>query len=122
MGRPQDGGFLQLNMIFLRIFHIVLPFSNRRSGAPGRSLFNVVALLQEDLVHLGARYSMCMRNDTNLEDVLKDEKRAVRRSACCVQNDGSGCLQTSQDDCSVRRYRLRIGSLPLYFQECFDSR
>ena len=76
-------------------------------------------------MHLGARYSMCMRNDTNLVKALKEDREVIRDSACCVQNDGSGCLQTSQDDCSVRRYDIavaRSGSLQLQFQEYFDIR
>ncbi len=26
----------------------------------------------------------------------------IRRTACCVRNDGGGCYQSSRDDCPVR--------------------
>ena len=42
-----------------------------------------------------------MREDTQLADILDAQLNETRNSACCVQNDGSGCLQSSRADCSV---------------------
>lgn len=54
---------------------------------------------QADLIHLGAKYSPCMRTDINVFNRL-EERRAVERSTgCCVYNDMSGCVQLSRKDC-----------------------
>ena len=58
--------------------------------------------LQADLIHLGARYSPCMRADENVIAAIEQDRDAERRSACCVRNDGSGCHQTTLATCSVR--------------------
>ena len=57
--------------------------------------------LQADLIHIGARFTPCMRDDVNIRRELVAARNAERNSACCVRNDGSGCLQTTDDDCSV---------------------
>ncbi|XP_010142189.1 PREDICTED: inactive rhomboid protein 2-like, partial [Buceros rhinoceros silvestris] len=44
-----------------------------------------------DLIHLGAKFSPCIR---------KDRQGGERGSGCCVQNDKSGCIQTLPRDCS----------------------
>ena len=54
-----------------------------------------------DLIHIGARFSPCMRNDINIREKLVAAREAERQSACCVLNDGSACLQTKDLDCSV---------------------
>jgi len=56
---------------------------------------------QADLIHMGAKYSPCMRKDANVERLLADARSTESRTACCVRNDGSGCLQTVKDECSV---------------------
>lgn len=53
-----------------------------------------------DLIHIGARYTPCMRDDINVRTSLDKARNAERNSACCVLNDGSGCLQTTDDRCS----------------------
>lgn len=64
--------------------------------------------LQADLIHLGARYSPCMRADENVIAAIEQDRDAERRSACCVRNDGSGCHQTTLATCSVRSRPLSL--------------
>ncbi|CDQ99651.1 unnamed protein product [Oncorhynchus mykiss] len=54
----------------------------------------------EALIHLGAKYSPCMRQDQQVHDLIRDKRDIERDSACCVRNDRSGCLQTSEEECS----------------------
>ncbi|TRZ00369.1 hypothetical protein DNTS_016286, partial [Danionella cerebrum] len=54
----------------------------------------------EDLIHLGAKFSPCIRRDLQVVKLAEQAKDLERESGCCVQNDGSGCVQTHQDDCS----------------------
>ncbi|XP_076093238.1 inactive rhomboid protein 2-like [Mytilus galloprovincialis] len=55
---------------------------------------------QDDLIHLGAKYSPCMRKDPNLVKVLKADREEERTSGCCVRDDGAGCVQTVESQCS----------------------
>ncbi|XP_026993508.2 inactive rhomboid protein 1 isoform X1 [Tachysurus fulvidraco] len=52
------------------------------------------------LIHLGAKFSPCMRQDQEVHDLIQEKREKERHSACCVRNDQSGCLQTSQQECS----------------------
>uniref|UniRef100_A0A673JPH9 Inactive rhomboid protein n=1 Tax=Sinocyclocheilus rhinocerous TaxID=307959 RepID=A0A673JPH9_9TELE len=54
----------------------------------------------EDLIHLGAKFSPCIRRDSQIAKLAQQAKDLERESGCCVQNDGSGCVQTQSDDCS----------------------
>ncbi|XP_025091539.1 inactive rhomboid protein 1-like [Pomacea canaliculata] len=54
---------------------------------------------QADLIHLGAKYSPCMRVDHNLEIAIDLDKKEENSSACCVRNDGSGCVQRIKSQC-----------------------
>ncbi|XP_067315518.1 inactive rhomboid protein 2-like isoform X2 [Pseudorasbora parva] len=54
----------------------------------------------EDLIHLGAKFSPCIRRDSQIAKIAQQAKDLERESGCCVQNDGSGCVQTQSDDCS----------------------
>ncbi|XP_052456665.1 inactive rhomboid protein 2 isoform X1 [Carassius gibelio] len=54
----------------------------------------------EDLIHLGAKFSPCLRRDSQIAKLAEQAKDLERESGCCVQNDGSGCVQTQSDDCS----------------------
>lgn len=56
----------------------------------------------DDLVHLGAKFAACMRKDLKILDVMAKTRRQERETACCIRNDDSGCVQSSQADCSVR--------------------
>ncbi|XP_053967923.1 inactive rhomboid protein 1-like [Anastrepha ludens] len=55
-----------------------------------------------DLVHMGAKFAICMRSDVRIMDVVLKMRRQERETACCIRNDDSGCVQSSQADCSVR--------------------
>ncbi|NWR54356.1 RHDF2 protein, partial [Bucorvus abyssinicus] len=53
-----------------------------------------------DLIHLGAKFSPCIRKDRQVEQLIQRERDRERGSGCCVQNDKSGCIQTLPQDCS----------------------
>ncbi|XP_053516885.1 inactive rhomboid protein 2 isoform X1 [Artibeus jamaicensis] len=53
-----------------------------------------------DLIHLGAKFSPCIRKDEQIEQLVSRERDLERDSGCCVQNDNSGCIQTQRKDCS----------------------
>ncbi|BFZ03836.1 hypothetical protein BsWGS_06875 [Bradybaena similaris] len=55
---------------------------------------------QADLIHLGAKYSPCMRVDINLNTAIGYDKKEESESACCIRNDGSGCVQSVKAGCS----------------------
>jgi len=55
---------------------------------------------QADLVHLGAKYSPCIRRDANIEIALAEDRRRERQTACCINSDGSGCVQLPKQSCS----------------------
>lgn len=55
---------------------------------------------QADLIHLGAKYSPCMRRDGNLMKAMRKDRILEEGSACCVRNDGSGCAQMTENRCS----------------------
>lgn len=76
-------------------------------------LFNVsAAVLQEALIHLGAKFSPCMRQDEEIQQLIEETKARERQSGCCVRNDRSGCLQTLQEECSVGGRTLRRFQVP----------
>ncbi|XP_043089911.1 inactive rhomboid protein 1 isoform X4 [Puntigrus tetrazona] len=54
----------------------------------------------EALIHLGAKFSPCMRQDNQVHELINKKQELERNSACCVRNDRSGCLQTSEEECS----------------------
>ncbi|XP_047434589.1 inactive rhomboid protein 2-like [Mugil cephalus] len=54
----------------------------------------------EDLIHLGAKFSPCIRPDPQIVSLIQKDKDLERESGCCVQNDNSGCVQTLSPDCS----------------------
>ncbi|KAM4525946.1 inactive rhomboid protein 1 [Fundulus diaphanus] len=54
----------------------------------------------EALIHLGAKFSPCMRQDEEIQKLIQETKAIERESGCCVRNDRSGCLQTLQEECS----------------------
>ena len=56
---------------------------------------------QADLIHLGAKYAPCMRSDMNVMREIRFDRQLERETACCIRNDGSGCMQTTEEDCSV---------------------
>ncbi|XP_032281686.1 inactive rhomboid protein 1 isoform X2 [Phoca vitulina] len=54
----------------------------------------------EALIHLGAKFSPCMRQDPQVHSFIRAAREREKHSACCVRNDRSGCVQTSEDECS----------------------
>lgn len=42
-----------------------------------------------------------MRRDKQVHDLIREKQAIERNSACCVRNDRSGCVQTSEEECSV---------------------
>uniref|UniRef100_A0A669D4J7 Inactive rhomboid protein n=1 Tax=Oreochromis niloticus TaxID=8128 RepID=A0A669D4J7_ORENI len=52
------------------------------------------------LIHLGAKYSPCMRQDQQVHDLIREKRNIEKNSACCVRNDRSGCVQTTEEECS----------------------
>lgn len=62
-----------------------------------------------------------MRQDRQVHDLIRDKRDIERDSACCVRNDRSGCLQTSEEECSVSRESLSrpILSLSLRLSHSF---
>ncbi|XP_060076811.1 inactive rhomboid protein 1-like isoform X2 [Ylistrum balloti] len=55
---------------------------------------------QADLIHLGAKYSPCMRKDPNLAHVMDLDREEERTSGCCIRDDNTGCVQTVKSRCS----------------------
>nr|XP_020032551.1 inactive rhomboid protein 1 isoform X4 [Castor canadensis] len=55
---------------------------------------------QEALIHLGAKFSPCMRQDPQVHSFIHAAREREKHSACCVRNDRSGCVQTSEEECS----------------------
>ncbi|XP_061612569.1 inactive rhomboid protein 1 isoform X2 [Phyllopteryx taeniolatus] len=55
----------------------------------------------EALIHLGAKFSPCMRQDGEIHKLVQEKRAKERESGCCVRNDRSGCLQTLQEECST---------------------
>ncbi|XP_038119137.1 inactive rhomboid protein 1 isoform X2 [Culex quinquefasciatus] len=61
-----------------------------------------IGLKNIDIVHLGAKYGACMRRDARVNEVIMKTRKQERETACCIRNDDSGCVQSSQADCSMR--------------------
>ncbi|XP_061081155.1 inactive rhomboid protein 1-like isoform X2 [Conger conger] len=55
----------------------------------------------EALIHLGAKFSPCMRQDQQVHQLIREKRGQESNSACCVRNDRSGCVQTAADECST---------------------
>ncbi|KDR07543.1 inactive rhomboid protein 1 isoform X2 [Zootermopsis nevadensis] len=53
-----------------------------------------------DLIHLGAKFAPCMRKDAKIIREIEKGREKERETACCIRNDDSGCVQSSQADCS----------------------
>ena len=54
------------------------------------------------MIRLGAKFSPCMRLDKNVEVAIEmDREFESNFTACCIMNDKSGCVQTTEAKCSV---------------------
>lgn len=71
------------------------------SAPSGELAQQPLSQFQIDLIHLGAKFSPCIRKDQQIEQLVRRERDVERASGCCVQNDRSGCIQTQKKDCSV---------------------
>jgi hypothetical protein len=70
--------------------------------------------MQADLIHLGAKFAPCMRKDAKIMKEIEKGREKERETACCIRNDDSGCVQSSQADCSVS-YIIECG-LAVFWQ------
>jgi membrane associated rhomboid family serine protease len=52
------------------------------------------------LIHLGAKFTPCMRFDKHVIDTIQKDRDEEKESGCCIRNDESGCVQTTKDRCS----------------------
>ncbi|OQV17126.1 Inactive rhomboid protein 1 [Hypsibius exemplaris] len=52
------------------------------------------------LIHLGAKYAPCMRPDDKIGEQIAADRASENETACCVRNDGSGCVQSTLRKCS----------------------
>jgi len=57
---------------------------------------------------MGAKYSPCMRKDATVERALEKSRLEEKETACCIRNDGSGCVQTNRHKCSVGLIRASL--------------
>lgn len=53
-----------------------------------------------DLIHLGAKFTPCMRRDSLIYEEIQQDRDSERSTGCCIRNDQSGCLQTTKENCS----------------------
>ncbi|VBB25939.1 unnamed protein product [Acanthocheilonema viteae] len=52
-----------------------------------------------DLVHLGAKFTPCMRKDRRIFEQIEADQKEENETGCCIYNDGTGCFQTGQTTC-----------------------
>ncbi|KAK6108740.1 Rhomboid family protein [Brugia pahangi] len=52
-----------------------------------------------DLVHLGAKFTPCMRMDPRIFEQIKADRKEENETGCCIYNDGTGCFQTGRNTC-----------------------
>jgi len=45
-----------------------------------------------------------MRRDENVLNAIMLDRRKENATGCCVRNDGSGCVQTQRQHCSVSSF------------------
>lgn len=87
-------------------------------GSPRPSRSCALSSPQEALIHLGAKFSPCMRQDPQVHSFIHAAREREKHSACCVRNDRSGCVQTSEEECSVST-RPQLSSHPCLHLVCF---
>lgn len=68
-----------------------------------------------NLVHLGAKFSPCMRHDKRIYAQIKLDRDLERETGCCIYNDGTGCFQTSYNTCPVNFIFIIINNSFLCF-------
>lgn len=62
-----------------------------------------------------------MRQDQQVHSFISAKREKEKHSACCVRNDKSGCVQTSEEECSVSAMALLLPALQPqgHFCSCF---
>ncbi|XP_076025750.1 inactive rhomboid protein 1 isoform X2 [Genypterus blacodes] len=90
--------FFSYWITFVHVLTTILAVTIYRIAPVGFSQHEAVD--SEALIHLGAKFSPCMRQDPEIQELIRDKRALERESGCCVRNDRSGCLQTSQEECS----------------------
>ncbi|KAI5723596.1 hypothetical protein M8J76_008494 [Diaphorina citri] len=92
---------VQIIILCLSIFAYGLgPFGFNLAHNSGLVLVTSLSLQQADLIHLGAKFAPCMRKDVKIQKEIDRGREKERETACCIRNDDSGCVQSSQQDCS----------------------
>ena len=54
-----------------------------------------------DLIHLGAKFSPCMRSDERILEEVALQATKESETGCCIRNDHSGCVQLRKEECST---------------------
>lgn len=52
------------------------------------------------LIHLGAKYSPCMRKDRAFFDALDMDTKTEDQSGCCIRQDLNACWQSPENECT----------------------
>lgn len=58
-----------------------------------------------------------MRVDDKIIQQIDKIRLKERETACCIRNDDSGCVQSSQADCSVRKIKSTFYKIDANFVE-----
>ena len=58
---------------------------------------------------LGAKYAPCMRSDQQLMSAFEKDRMDEGQTGCCVYNEGSGCYQTKESECSTVGLSATVG-------------
>jgi len=53
-----------------------------------------------DLIHLGAKFTPCMRKDSLIYKEITKDREDERLTGCCIRNDQSSCQQTTKEACT----------------------
>ncbi|RWS27945.1 inactive rhomboid protein 1-like protein [Leptotrombidium deliense] len=83
------------------------PIGFTRVQSKGLVLVTSLSLQQVDYMQpanlfIGpSAFSPCMRTDKLVFDAIQKERIAENKTGCCIRNDESGCVQTSEQKCST---------------------
>lgn len=53
----------------------------------------------QDLIHLGAKFTPCMRRDSLIYNEIYQDKQNEKMTGCCIRSDDSTCLQRTKNAC-----------------------
>lgn len=54
----------------------------------------------QDLIHLGAKFTPCMRRDSLIFKEILQDREDEKQTGCCIRTHDPGCLQTQKEACS----------------------